>query len=178
MKRVFLIGYMGTGKTTLGKIISKQMNLTFIDLDIYIENRYHKTISKIFEEVGEEGFRKIERTSLEEVSEFENIIIATGGGTPCFFDNMEFMNNKGTTIYLMTNNKVLFERLRIASQNRPIIKGKTDDELSEFIKINVDKRHPFYSKSNLCFDANKLDNRSQINEAGKKLVELITKENR
>ena len=142
MKRVFLLGYMGTGKTTLGKIISQQMNLTFIDLDAYIENRHHKTINEIFAEFGESGFRKLERMALEEVSEFENIIIATGGGTPCFFDNMEYMNNKGITVYLMTNNDVLFERLKIASQNRPIIKDKTDDELKDFIKTNIEKRHP------------------------------------
>ncbi len=99
MKRVFLIGYMGAGKTTLGKALSKKSGLTFIDLDWYIEERYHKTIQQIFADHGEEGFREIEKNMLHEVSEFEDVIISTGGGTPCFFDNMDYMNSVGETVF-------------------------------------------------------------------------------
>ena len=162
-----------SGKTTLGKIISKQMNLTFIDLDVYIENRFHKTINEIFKEKGESVFREIEKNALVEVSEFENVIVATGGGTPCFFDNIDFMNKKGTTIYLKTDNEILFQRLRIASCNRPVIKGKNDAELKRFIAENINKREPFYSQATVCFNADKLDNKNQIIDAGRKLIELI-----
>ena len=100
MKRVFLVGYMGAGKTTVGKELAKLAGLSFIDLDYYIEGRYHKAVSQIFAERGEEAFREIERNMLHEVAEFEDVLISTGGGAPCFFDNMEFMNASGTTVYL------------------------------------------------------------------------------
>ena len=99
MKRIFLIGYMGAGKTTVGKVLSRQLGLSFVDLDHYIEGRYHKTVGQLFAEKGEEAFREIERRMLREVAAFENVLISTGGGTPCFFDNMEFMNAYGTTVY-------------------------------------------------------------------------------
>ena len=91
MKRIFLVGYMGAGKTTIGKVLSKMVGLTFIDLDYYIEGRFRKTVSQLFAERGEEGFRTIEHNLLHEVAEFEDVLISTGGGTPCFFDNMAFM---------------------------------------------------------------------------------------
>ena len=100
MKRIFLIGFMGSGKTTLGKALSRQLGIDFIDLDLYIEARYHKTIREIFAESGEERFRQIEKSLLHEVADFENVIIAAGGGTPCFFDNIDYMNAHGTCIYL------------------------------------------------------------------------------
>ena len=88
MTRILLIGFMAAGKTTLGKALARDLGLQFIDLDHYIENRFHCTVAQLFTERGEEGFRQIERTMLHEVAEFEDVIIATGGGTPCFFDNM------------------------------------------------------------------------------------------
>ena len=91
MKRIFLIGYMGAGKTTVGKVLSQQLGLSFIDLDHYIEGRYHKTVGQLFAERGEEAFRDIERRMLREVAAFENVLVSTGGGAPCFFDNIEFM---------------------------------------------------------------------------------------
>ena len=103
MKRIFLIGYMGAGKTTVGKALAKSMDLSFIDLDVYIENRFRKQISSIFAEKGEDGFRKIEQNMLHEVSDFEDCVISTGGGTPCFFDNMEYMKQHGTTVYLQVS---------------------------------------------------------------------------
>ena len=90
---------MGAGKPTIGKVLSKLIGLTFIDLDYYIEGRFRKTVAQLFAERGEEGVRSIERNMLHEVAEFEDVLVSTGGGTPCFFDNMEFMNQQGTTIY-------------------------------------------------------------------------------
>ena len=95
MKRIFLIGYMGSGKTTLGKAFARAMQLQFIDLDWYIEERFHKTVQELFAERGENGFREIERNMLHEVGDFEDVLIAAGGGTPCFFDNMDYMNSVG-----------------------------------------------------------------------------------
>ena len=91
---------MGAGKTTLGWALSKILRFRFYDLDWYIETRMRKTIAQIFEERGEDGFRVIERNMLHEVAEFENVIIACGGGTPCFFDNMDYLNQQGETVYM------------------------------------------------------------------------------
>lgn len=176
MKRYFLVGYMGAGKTTLGKLVAQETGLSFIDLDVYIENRYHKTVSEIFAERGEAGFRKIEREVLQEVATFEDVIVATGGGVPCFFDNAELMNASGTTIYLLTSPRVLFNRLKIARHARPILRDKTDDELLNFIIENLEKREPFYRKATLVFDANELDTRAQLNAATRKLIELMESE--
>ena len=94
MKRIILIGYMGAGKTTIGRVLAKDLGLMFYDLDWYIETRMHRSVAKIFEEEGEEGFREIEHNMLHEVAEFENVVISCGGGTPCFYDNMEYMNRQ------------------------------------------------------------------------------------
>ena len=84
MVRIFLTGYMGAGKTTLGKAFARQMDIPFVDLDWYIEERFHKTVGELFTERGETGFRELERNMLHEVAEFENVVISTGGGAPCF----------------------------------------------------------------------------------------------
>lgn len=170
MRRYYLVGYMGAGKTTLGKHLAREMGLSFIDLDSYIENRFHKSVSAIFAERGEAGFRKLERDMLEEVSAFEDVVISTGGGTPCFFDNMELMKRCGTVVYLSNRPEVLFSRLRVARSSRPIIANKSDDELFSFIAENLAKREPAYSQATLIFDANRLETRSQIGEATRALA--------
>mgnify|MGYP003306131938 FL=1 len=162
MIRVFLIGYMGAGKTTLGKAFARELGLTFIDLDWYIEERFHKTVQQIFEERSEEGFRELERNMLHEVSDFENVVISTGGGTPCFFDNMEYMNTQGETVFLSVDPAVLFRRLRVAKQQRPLLAEKTDEELMEFIGSALEKRMPHYSKARHIFCAEELEDKQQI----------------
>ena len=108
MRRIILIGYMGSGKTTVGKALSKETGMMFYDLDWYIESRMHKTVSQIFAEKGEEGFRKIEHNMLHEVAEFEDVIISCGGGTPCFFDNMDYLNQQGDVVYLKATPETLY----------------------------------------------------------------------
>mgnify|MGYP000368641183 CR=1 FL=1 len=173
MKRVFLVGYMGAGKTTVGKELAKLAGLSFIDLDYYIEGRYHKAVSQIFAERGEEAFREIERNMLHEVAEFEDVLISTGGGAPCFFDNMEYMNRVGTTVFLDVDPKVLFSRLRVAKQQRPILQGKKDDELLDFIVQALEKRAPFYRQANYIYCADKLEDRSQIETSVQQLRKLL-----
>lgn len=162
MTRIFLIGYMGAGKTTLGRALAAAIGVEFIDLDCYIEERFRKTVSQIFAEKGEEEFRNIERRMLHEVGEFENVIISTGGGTPCFFDNVEYMNAQGTTVFLDVPLERLFIRLSIARSKRPLIKDKNDDELRAFIGEQLQKRLPHYSKALYTFRADKLEDRTQI----------------
>ncbi|MDD4799660.1 MAG: shikimate kinase, partial [Proteiniphilum sp.] len=121
MERIFLIGYMGCGKSTLGKRLAQSLSLTFIDLDAHIQNKYRKTISELFAEKGEEQFRMIERQALLEVAAFEDVLISTGGGAPCFFDNMEVMNRAGITIYIQAFPEELAARLRASKTVRPLL---------------------------------------------------------
>lgn len=100
MQRIILIGYMGSGKTTVGRALAKELGLQFYDLDWYIESRRRKTVAQLFAEVGEDGFRQIERNMLHEVAEFENVVVSCGGGTPCFFDNMDYMTQQADVVWL------------------------------------------------------------------------------
>ena len=173
MIRVFLLGYMGAGKTTLGKAFARAMGLTFVDLDWYIEERFHKTVRQLFTELGESGFRNLEKRMLHEVGEFEDVVISTGGGTPCFFDNMEYMNEAGDTVFLDADIKVLFRRLKIAKQQRPLLAEKTDEELMEFIQTALQERMPHYSKAKFTFNAEYLESRNQIRQSVECLKELL-----
>lgn len=173
MTRIFLIGYMGAGKTTLGKAFARAMDLSFVDLDWYIEERFHKTVRQIFTERGEEGFRDLEKRMLHEVGEFENVVISVGGGTPCFFDNMDYMNQTGETVFLDVDVKVLFRRLKIAKQQRPLLADKSDEELMAFIVEALQKRLPFYSRAKHVFDGERLEDRSQIQQSVERLKELL-----
>lgn len=172
MKSIILVGYMGAGKTTIGHQLAKQMGKQFYDLDWYIEMRYHKTIAQIFEERGEEGFRELERNMLHEVAEFEDIIISCGGGTPCFFDNMEYMNSLCTTIYLKASADVLAKHLRMGKTVRPLIQGKNDQELVEYIQEILKVREPYYMKAQHIFDVDLLESRERVKES----TELLRKE--
>jgi shikimate kinase len=151
-QKFFLIGYMGSGKTTTGKQLAKQLNLQFIDIDMFIENRYCKSISAIFEEKGEAVFREIERKILLEILDFENVVISTGGGTPCFFDNMDLMNQSGITIYLKTSVAELTERLKNEKQKRPLIKNKDSEEIKTYVAANLEKREHFYNQAAFIFE--------------------------
>ena len=173
MIRIFLTGYMGAGKTTLGKAFARKLNLPFVDLDWYMEERFHKTVSELFAERGEAGFRELEKNMLHEVGAFEDVVISTGGGAPCFFDNMDFMNRNGKTVFLNVHPDVLFRRLRMAKQQRPILQNKQDDELKEFIVSALEKRAPFYRQAQYVFNADELEDRFQIEKSVEKLRELL-----
>ncbi|NLB25271.1 MAG: shikimate kinase [Bacteroidales bacterium] len=145
--RIYLIGFMGCGKTTLGKKLSKYTGLQFIDMDSYIEERNCKTVPQIFAEEGEAKFRKKERRALEELSQFSNVVIATGGGAPCFFDNIDLMNRSGKTIYLDIDPKILAGRLSNSKIDRPLIKGKSQQELVDYINKTLKQRDKYYKKA-------------------------------
>lgn len=162
MTRIILIGYMGAGKTTVGKALAKDLGLMFYDLDWYIESRMRKTVAQIFAERGEEGFRQIERNMLHEVAEFEDVIISCGGGTPCFFDNIEYMNQQGDTVYLQASPEVLAAHLKMGKGVRPLIAGKSEEELNRFIVESLEKREPFYTKARHIVNVNLMDDYDKI----------------
>ena len=162
MRRIILVGYMGSGKTTVGKALSKATGMMFYDLDWYIESRMRKSVSQIFAERGEEGFRKIEYNMLHEVAEFEDVIISCGGGTPCFFDNMDYLNQQGDVIYLKATPETLYKHLLMAKIERPLLKGKSAEELIAYITEHLKERSPFYEKARYILDVNVLDDYDKI----------------
>lgn len=173
MIRIFLTGYMGAGKTTLGKALARDLGVQFIDLDWYIEERRHKTIRQLFDEQGEEAFRQTERTMLHEAGEFEDVVIATGGGTPCFFDNMDYMNHQGMTVFLEVDVDTLYSRLRTATRQRPVLLGKSADDLRAFIAKALEERTPYYARAQYRLDGSHLESRTQIAQAVQQLRGLL-----
>ena len=173
MTLIILIGYMGAGKTTVGKALSQSLALPFYDLDWYIEERYRRTIPQIFAENGENGFREIEQKILHEVAEFENVIISCGGGTPCFFDNMEYMNRQAQTVYLKASPDVLFQHLKMGKVERPLLKDKTEDEMKQYIRDSLAIREPFYSRAQYTLDVSLLENYDKIKDSVRLLRELL-----
>lgn len=153
MKILFLIGFMGSGKSTMGKLIAKAMNWRFIDLDDYIEMKVGESIPSIFEREGEDGFRKMERVALEEVVRFEKVVVATGGGTPCFYENMRFMKLHGLTLYLKLLPQELWKRLLPVRSSRPLIANKSDEELLHYIEEKLSERELFYNQAHILADA-------------------------
>ena len=161
-KCIILVGYMCAGKTTVGKALAKKMGRTFYDLDWYIEERFHSKVPKIFAEQGEERFRDLERRMLHEAEEFENIVLSCGGGTPCFFDNMEYMNQVAETYYLKATPETICSHLKISKGERPLLKGKSPEELYEFVSQQLQERSQFYEKAQHIIDVNVLDNFDKI----------------
>jgi shikimate kinase len=173
MKRVFLIGYMGAGKSTVGQRLAKRLNLSFVDLDRYIEVRYHRTISGLFTEKGEEAFREIERRMLHEVSMFENVLVSTGGGSPCFFDNMQFMNSAGKTVYLKVSPGELARRLELGKHTRPVLKGRSGSGLEDFVRESLEKREAFYMQASIVFDVEAMVTDHDMEEVSEALEKMI-----
>ena len=162
MTRIILIGFMGAGKTTIGRQLALALGLQFYDLDWYIEMRYHKKVSEIFAEEGEEYFRDLERRMLHEVAEFEDVVISCGGGTPCFGDNMQYMNQQAETVYLKLEPEVLAMHLSMGRTVRPLILNKTGDELLSYIKETLKTREPFYTQARHIVDVSLMDNYEKI----------------
>ena len=162
MKRIILVGYMGAGKTTVGRQLAMTLGLQFYDLDWYIEMRYHKKVSEIFAEEGEEYFRELERRMLHEVAEFEDVVISCGGGTPCFYDNMAYMNQQAETVYLKLTPEVLCMHLKMGRTVRPLILGKTEEELQQYIRESLVVREPFYTQAKHTIDVSLMDNYDKI----------------
>ena len=159
MNSIFLVGYMGSGKSTIGKILAENKNLPFIDIDQYIENQCGITVKKIFETKGELYFRKLERSVLLELLQKQTpSIIALGGGTPCYFDNMEkIISSPHEVVYLNVSIPVLAERLKKEKKQRPLIAHlENDDQLTEFVGKHLFERNSFYRKAKLIIDVNQM----------------------
>ena len=150
---IFICGFMGCGKTTQGKKLAKLMGYFFIDLDEYIANKFDKNITDLFQEIGETEFRMIETNALNEcITDNQKTIIATGGGTPCFDNNMDLMKQSGKVIYLKMTAIDLFARLFNAKGDRPLIKDKDDEDMLLYIENLLKTREVFYNEADLVSD--------------------------
>ncbi|MCR4619739.1 MAG: shikimate kinase [Paludibacteraceae bacterium] len=152
--RIYIVGYMGCGKSTVARIVARRLGWEMIDMDKRIEGRFRQTINEIFATRGESGFRKMERNMLEEVCGMENVVISTGGGTPCQSDNMEVMLETGKVVYLRMSAESLAKRLIVThgTRNRPILKGKSEEELHAFIEEQLAKRKAYYERATHVMD--------------------------
>lgn len=162
MKRIFLVGYMCAGKTTIGSELALKLGYRFIDLDLYIEQKQGKSISAIFANQGEPFFRELEREALEDMIGQENVVIATGGGTPCQGDNMVRMNQNGTTVFLNPSLEELVERVEIGKHTRPLLKDKTPAEMRQFIEKMWLKRLPYYTQAQYTCSGNLLTGTDEV----------------
>jgi shikimate kinase len=147
--KVFLIGFMGSGKTTAGKKLASKLNKDFLDIDQRIEKDTGTSIKKIFEIQGEQHFRHLESKYLRDLGGTTNLVVSTGGGLPCHSGNMEYMNKAGVTVYLEMKPEELFSRLQQNSEKRPLLKGKTEAEMLEFIRDKLNKREAFYNRAQI-----------------------------
>ncbi|MFD2246476.1 shikimate kinase [Pontibacter ruber] len=154
--RIFLVGMMGSGKTTLGRQLATQLGYTFVDLDEYIERREGKSIAQLFEQEGQEQFRLKERQALEAVvQEYDQAVIATGGGAPCFLDNMQFINRSGKSFFLDVPVEELVNRLLNSDLSvRPLLAGKSTEELNHFMTKTLSERLWFYRQAHYTLSGN------------------------
>lgn len=150
--RIFLVGYMGCGKTTLGKSLADQLGYNYADLDTNFEERYKISVADFFSRYGEPLFRQIEQKLLHGYLAYDDLVISTGGGTACYFDNMEFMLQHGITVYLLMNPEQLAARLSVSGRKRPLLQLKQGEELVNHISGHLAQREVFYRKSHIIYD--------------------------
>ncbi|WP_187264028.1 shikimate kinase [Pontibacter beigongshangensis] len=146
---LFLVGMMGSGKSTLGKQLAQHLQVPFVDLDEYLEKRENSTIAQLFEQGGAARFRELERKALEAVvQEFRQAVVATGGGAPCFHDNMTLINRAGDSVFLDVPVEEILQRLQATDlRTRPLLANKTEAELNAFLTNTLAQRRPFYEQA-------------------------------
>jgi len=172
MQNIILLGYMGAGKTSVGKALARRLGLSFYDLDFFIEERFRRKVADIFAERGEEGFRKIEYNMLHEVAEFEDIVLALGGGTPCFFDNMDYVNQKGITVFMNASPEIIVKHLKISHNVRPLLQQKQGQELLDHIAHHMAERMDYYRKAQYEINVDTLDSFEKIDQLVDHILEL------
>lgn len=175
MRPIFLIGYMGCGKTTLGEVLARQMDVRYIDLDELIEVQQGMSIVEIFDEMGEKRFRELEVEALEEVAAMTDVIVGCGGGTPCHGDNMAIMNAAGITIWLTTSPERITARLLLPDQKakRPKIASLPDEVVLSLVEKELEVRTPYYAQAQLQFDSTDIETAEATERTTRRLASLL-----
>lgn len=155
--RIYLIGYMYSGKTTIGHNLAVMLDYQWLDLDQLFETFYHTSIPIFFKRYGEEAFRKLEQKLLHTTADEDNIVISTGGGTPCHFDNIDWINQHGKSVYFDVSVETILRRAAVSKKPRPILAGMTEEERAQYIQRQLDARMPYYRKAQIIFPADKPD---------------------
>ena len=164
--KIFLIGMMGSGKTKIGQKLAKALSYKFIDIDAFIEEKEEKSIPLLFKEIGEDKFRELEYHYILKTLEYEDVVVSTGGGLPCFHNNMDLINSNGISVYLQAAPSFLKSRLINNKSSRPLIAEIPNEELEEYIDELLDQRRAYYEKAHIHISA--------INLSEKKVIEEIT----
>ncbi len=157
MNRIYLVGYMGAGKTTVARRLANHLGWEVADTDAMFEEKYRISICDFFNKYDEPLYRKLESEVLKSTADLENVVISTGGGTACYFDNMDWMNQHGLTVFLRISQKAVIDRLLHAKRKRPLAEGKTESELTEFVNRHYTERLPFYEQAKITVKAEDLD---------------------
>lgn len=154
--KIFLVGFMGCGKSTFGRKLAAQFKWDFIDMDDYIEEKFKKSISAIFNEEGEARFREIESEVIVELASLKKVVVSTGGGTPCFNNNDELLNEFGLSVYIALPPETLFDRLKGEKAKRPLIANLSDNEMLTFIQSKLKEREASYLSSTIVYNYNQI----------------------
>lgn len=164
---------MCAGKTTVGKALAQQLGCMFYDLDWYIEHRFRRKITDMFAQEGEDYFRKKEQSMLHEVAEFENVVVSCGGGTPCYFDNIDYMNQVAEVIYLKASPEIIIEHLKISKGRRPLLEGMDEPQRNAYIRQQLAQRTPHYMKAKHIIDIDILTSFEKINLVVQKIKDTL-----
>ena len=157
MNKIYLVGYMGAGKTTAARRLAHRLGWEVADTDALFEEKYKISVNDFFNKYDEPLYRKLESEVLKATEGLENVVVSTGGGTACYFDNMEWMNQHGLTVFLRISPKAVIDRLLHAKRKRPLAEGKTESELTEFVNRHYTERLPFYEQAKITVKAEDLD---------------------
>ena len=157
MNKIYLVGYMGAGKTTAARRLAQRLGWEVADTDDLFEAKYKISVCDFFNKYDEPLYRKLESEVLKETEKLENVVISTGGGTACYFDNMDWMNQHGLTVFLRISQKAVVDRLVHAKRKRPLAEGKSEEELVAFVEQHYTGRLPFYEQARITVKAEDLD---------------------
>ncbi len=171
MKPIFIIGAPASGKSTLGRALARRLGRQFVDLDFYIEQRFRRTIAEMFASEGEDVFRRRESAMLMEVACFENVVIACGGGTPCFGDNLAVMRSNGTIVCLEASLDVLVRRTMRRRSRRPLTADVEEERLPDKIRTLLDERAQFYSQADIVVEGDRLESVEDIEQTVVRLLD-------
>lgn len=157
MNRIYIVGYMGAGKTTAAKRLARRLGWDVADTDALFEEKYRISVDDFFQKYDEPLYRKLESEILKSTGDSDHIVISTGGGTACYFDNMEWMNQHGLTVFMQISPKAAVDRVLHSRHKRPLARGKSEEELLKFVSRHYASRMPFYAQAKITVKSEDFD---------------------